>query len=524
MRSIHILFFFLVLCLLSCRKTGPFDIIIKGGSIIDGTGAPAQKGDIGIFQGKITVIGNLQNAKALRVIDASGLTVSPGFIDMHAHIEEIMDYPAAENHVRQGVTTVLGGPDGAGPWPFGKYLDSLENHFRLGINIAYLTGHNGIRWKVMGNENRRPTEAELERMKDMVRQAMLEGAFGMSTGLKYLPGTFAETSEVIELSKIAGSMGGIYTSHLREEGLGLLDAVKEAITIGKEASIPVVLTHHKVIGRKMWGSSRITTAWVDSARNAGIDVMMDQYPYTASFTGIAVMFPSWVLEGSREVVAKRLADKALRDSILSGIEFNIINDRGGGDIRLVQFGNVPWDTTLNGETLYDYAIRQGVKTDPASGAKLILDIQMKGGASCIFHAMSDEDVERIMKHPFTMIASDGGQGFPHPRAYGTFPRVLGRYVREKKLLGLEEAIHKMTGLPASRLGLADRGLLKNGYFADITIFDPGKIIDNATYEEPFQYPSGIEYVLVNGVVTVEKDALTNSRAGKVLRGPAYKSK
>jgi len=508
----------------SCKKSGPYDILIRNGNLVDGTGSPAFKADIGIRNDQITAIGRLENAEAGQVIDATGLTVSPGFIDVHVHIENIMDYPDAETHVRQGVTTVLGGPDGGGPWPFGKYLDSLSNHFKLGMNVAYLTGHNVIRGKVMGNVNRKPTEKELSLMKDMVKQAMEEGAFGMSTGLKYLPGTFAETSELIELSKVAAGMGGIYTSHLREEGLGLIEAVHEAITIGKEAHIPVILTHHKVIGRKMWGKSIITTGMVDSARNAGIDIMMDQYPYTASYTGISVMMPSWSIEGNKETVNKRLSDPALRDSILAGIEFNIMNDRGGGDIRLVQFGTVPWDTTLNGKTLYDFAVRSGVTPDPENGAKLVLEIMKKGGASCIFHAMSDDDVERIMKHPFTMIASDGGQESSHPRSYGTFPRVLGKYVREKKVLTIEEAVRKMTGLSAKRAGFSDRGLLAKGYKADITIFNPETITDKATYISPFVFPEGIEYVIVNGVITVDKGIFTKNRAGKVLRGPAYKAR
>ncbi len=281
----------LILVLLSCSKEKVhYDLIIEGGQVLDGTGSEPINTDLGIRAGVIVRIGDLEEAEAGERIDARGLTVSPGFIDLHAHIEPIMRLPDAESAVRQGVTTSVGGPDGGGPWPFGPYLDSLENHFSLGINVAYLTGHNVIRYEVMGNQNRKPTDAELQTMKDMVKSAMEQGAFGLSTGLKYLPGTFAETSEVIELSKVAGSMGGIYTSHLREEGLGLLKGVREAILIGREANIPIVLTHHKAIGKRMWGASKITTGLVDSARKAGIDVMMDQYPYTASSTGLAVLF------------------------------------------------------------------------------------------------------------------------------------------------------------------------------------------------------------------------------------------
>ena len=523
MRSafIFIVTFLLSLSLSFCGKIDSYDIKITGGSIIDGSGSEGFKADIGIRDGKIVSIGNLRNSKSAQTIDAAGFVVSPGFIDLHVHIESIMSHADAQSHLRQGVTTVLGGPDGSSPWPFGKYLDSLDSDYDTGINVAFLTGHNTIRRKVMGNYDRKPANEELNRMKEMVEQSMKEGAFGLSTGLKYLPGTFAEISEIIELSKVAGSMGGFYTSHLREEGLGLIEGVREAIIIARDADIPVVLTHHKVIGKPMWGKSTITVSLVDSARSMGLDVMMDQYPYTASCTGIGVLFPSWAIAGSTDDFKKRFDNPAIRDSILRGIEFNILNDRGGGDPRLIQFGTVKWDTTLEGKTLYDYALREGVNPDPLNCARLVVQILLKGAASCIYHVMTDEDVERIMKQQFTMVASDGGEDVPHPRSYGTFPRVLGRYVREKQILTLEEAIMKMTSLPAKRMGLDERGLLKEEYAADITIFDPNRIADRSTYEQPREYPVGIEYVIVNGSVALEKGKLTQNRSGKVLRGPAF---
>jgi N-acyl-D-aspartate/D-glutamate deacylase len=512
-----------------CAKDEKYDVIIEHGTVIDGTGKAGVAADVGIRDGKIIKVGDLGNAEATQHIDATGLTISPGFIDLHAHIEPIMRMPDAESHVRQGVTTALGGPDGGGPWPFGKYLDSLSNNFKLGMNVAYLTGHNTIRRKVMGNENRKPTPAELDTMRAMVASAMDEGAFGLSTGLKYLPGTFSETSEVIALSQVAGSRGGIYTSHLREEGLGLLAGVKEAIRIGRDANIPIVLTHHKAMGKPMWGASKITTGLVDSARAAGLDIMMDQYPYTASHTGLSVLIPSWALEGSADDFVKRVADKKLKARILEGIRFNLLNDRGGGDLKNIQFSNVTWDSTLQGKTLFDYVVLQGKEPNLDNGALATVEMQLKGSAGCIFHAMSEEDVVRIMQHPFTMHASDGsltkfGEDHPHPRAYGTFPRILGHYVREMKVLSLEEAIRKMTSLPAQRLSLNDRGIIKEGYVADIAIFDADRVIDKSTFEKPHQYPEGIEYVIVGGVVTVEKNKLTPNRAGKVLRGTEYLSR
>ncbi len=525
MRTTFITLLF-ILSLAGCTKPEHYDLIIEHGWVLDGTGTPAVQADLGIRDGRIAKMGDLAGAEATQRIDATGLTVSPGFIDLHAHIEPIMRMPDAESHVRQGVTTALGGPDGGGPWPFGKYLDSLSNNFQLGMNVAYLTGHNTIRRKVMGNANRKPTPAELDTMKAMVRKAMNEGAFGISTGLKYLPGTFSETSEVIALSEVAGSMGGIYTSHLREEGLGLLAGVREAILIGREAKIPIILTHHKAMGKPMWGASTTTTALVDSARAAGLDIMMDQYPYTASHTGLSVLIPSWALEGSAEDFKKRVSNKGERTRIMEGIKFNLLNDRGGGDLKNIQFSNVQWDSTLQGKTLYDYVVMQGKEPSLENGATATIEMQLKGSAGCIFHAMSEEDVVRIMQHPFTMHASDGGlakfgEDHPHPRAYGTFPRILGYYVREKKVLSLEEAIRKMTSLPAQRLNLTDRGVIKEGNIADITIFDAERVIDKATFVKPHQYPVGIEYVIVGGVVTVEKNAMTTNRGGKVLRGTDY---
>ncbi len=365
---------------------------------------------------------------------------------MHAHIEPIFRIPDATNFLLQGVTTALGGPDGGSPWPFGVHLDTLET-MELGMNVAYLVGHNTIRRQVMGMEDRAPTPEELASMKAYVKQAMEEGAFGISTGLKYLPGAFSKVDEVIELSKVAAARGGIYTSHLREEGLGLIEGVQEAITIGAKADIPIVLTHHKAMGVPMWGASVKTLSLVDSAREAGIDVMMDQYPYTASYTSLAVTIPAWAMDGGQKAFLMRVDDPILKDSILGGIEYNILNDRGGGDLRRIQLSRTPWDESLSGQTLHDWAEREGLEPNAVNGAKLILQAQLTGGGSAIYHIMDDEDVKRIMQHPMTMIASDGslnnlGEGWAHPRWYGTFPRVLGHYSRDEGVIDLPTAIQK----------------------------------------------------------------------------------
>jgi dihydroorotase/N-acyl-D-amino-acid deacylase len=511
---------------LRAQGRADYDLLIKGGTVVDGTGARGFRADVGVRGDRIVAVSRtpLAATRAKRVVDATGKVVAPGFIDLHAHLDPLLRLPDAESHVRQGVTTALGGPDGGGPWPFGAYLDSAAK-VGVGMNVAFLAGHNTIREAVMGMADRDPTPAELERMTGMVAQAMHEGAFGLSTGLKYLPGAFSHTPEVIALSKAAADSGGIYTSHLREEGLGLLEGVAEAIEIGRQAHIPVVLTHHKVVGKPMWGASVRTLAMVDSARAGGIDVMFDQYPYDATYTGIGVLAPAWASAGGDTAFARRVADRVLRDSIVKDIVANIMNDRGGGDISRVQLARVAWDTSLEGKTLADWAKQRGLPPTPETGADLVIEAMTRGGAGAIYHVLDEADVRRIMKDSLTMIASDGrltrpGEGQPHPRWYGTFPRVLGRYVREEHVLTLEEAVKKMTSMPAARLGLADRGRVAAGLNADLVVFDPKTVQDMATYENPHQYPRGIDYVVVNGKVEVDAGKFVGGRPGRVVRRPA----
>lgn len=518
MRSIAIIFS--LIYLISCQAPN-YDLLIKGGQVYDGSGSEAQSLDIAINGDQIVKMGRLGNAKAQRIIDATGKAVTPGFIDLHAHLDPIFRLSTCESHVRQGVTTALGGPDGGGPWPFGQYLDSLETH-GVGMNVAYLVGHNRIRRNIMELDNRAPTTEELEQMKGQVAMAMEEGAFGISTGLKYLPGTFSKVDEVIELSKVASNAGGFYTSHLREEGLGLIEGVQEAIVIARDAAIPVVLTHHKVVGKPMWGKSQQTLAMVDSARKAGLDVMIDQYPYTASHTSISILIPSWAMAGGQEAFEKRIANPSERKKIKEEILFNIINDRGGADLKRVQFSRVSWRRELEGKSLHDWCEMEGLPTTLEQGAEMVIQAQLNGGTGCIFHAMHQDDVNRIMQHPHTAIASDGrlskpGEGHPHPRAYGTFARILHKYVRDDQIISLPEAIRKMTGLPARRMGLADRGFLKEGYKADILVFDPGAVEEQGTFAAPHQYPVGFDFVLVNGELAIDEGKFQGIKAGKVLR-------
>lgn len=510
------------------KKGQSYEVVIKGGSVNTGNGEESIITDIGINADTIAFIGEIDISNSKRVIDAKGLVVAPGFIDMHAHLDPIFKYPDSKSNVTQGITTALGGPDGGGFWPFGESMDSISN-LKLGMNVAYLVGHNTVRKNVMGMDDRTPTPKELAEMKEMVELAMKEGAFGISTGLKYLPGAFSNVDEVIALSKSASKYGGIYTSHLREEGLGLIEGVEEAIKIGREANIPIVLTHHKVIGKPMWGSSVTTLGLVDTARNNGIDVMIDQYPYDASYTSISVLIPSWCRAGGRKEFLKRVEKEKLKDSILKGIEFNILNDRGGGDLDRVQLAKTPWDSTLSGKTLKFWAEREGMEPTPSNGAELVLRAEIEGGGTAIYHAMDEDDLIRIMQHPQTMIGSDGrltapGDSWPHPRWYGTFPRVLGRYVRDMKVIDLPTAIKKMTSMPADRLSLEKRGRLKVGNYADITIFNPETIMDKSSFLDPHQYSVGMEFVLINGVLMIDNGDFTENRSGEVLRGAAYDKK
>jgi dihydroorotase/N-acyl-D-amino-acid deacylase len=507
----------------SAQQAPRYDLLISGGMVLDGTGSPAVRADVAVKGDKIVAVSRapISRGSAARVIDAAGKTVSPGFIDLHAHNEAIFRMPDAESRVRQGVTTTLGGPDGGGPSPFGPYVDSVGK-LKLGINVAWLVGFGTIRQRVLGESARAPNPEELARMERMVGEAMHEGAFGISTGLFYVPQTYASTEEVIALSRVAADSGGFYTSHLRKEGIGVLDGVAEAIRIARDAHIPVVLTHHKVIGKAMWGASVKTLAMLDSARAAGLDVMADQYPYDASSTSFGVLVPAWAMADGDTAFARRVKDPVLRDSIIKGIIDILDNDRGGGDLHRPQFASVGWKPELNGKTLYDWAVERGVPPTSAGAAPLVIEGVLNGGASMVFHVMDEGDVQRIMKHPWTAIASDGslsrpGPSVPHPRNYGTFPRVLGRYVRELHVLTLPDAVRKMTSLPAWRLGLTDRGKIAPGLMADLVVFDPATVADQATNERPHQYPVGIDYVIVNGQVEVEGGKMTEARAGRVIR-------
>jgi N-acyl-D-amino-acid deacylase len=503
-----------------------YDLILRGGRIVDGTGSPWYRADLAVRGDTIARIAPSIHAPAARVIDVTGLVVAPGFIDIHTHARRgIFEVPTAENYVRQGVTTLLEGPDGSSSVPLGSFLQKVAST-RISPNFASFVGQGTVRTTVMGEVNRPATAEERERMRDLVRQGMEEGAFGLSSGLFYVPGTFTPTEEVVDLARVAGSLGGIYISHMRDEAKGVVDSVKETIAIGELGGLPTQITHHKIIGKKYWGRSVETLRLVDEARARGVDATIDQYPYTASSTSIgAALLPAWALEGGAAATRTRLKDPALRAKIKAESGTIIRDERGGGDPKNVVVARCDWDPSLNGLDLAAITAKRGLAVSIDNAADTAIWVVEQGGAQGIFHAISEEDLQRILVHPATMIGSDGeiplfGKNHPHPRSYGTFVRVLGEYVREKKLLSFEVAVQKMSAFPAQRLGLVDRGVLREGLKADIAVIDPRSVRDTATFEKPHSYAEGIAYVLVNGQVVFENGGMTSARPGRVLYGPA----
>jgi dihydroorotase/N-acyl-D-amino-acid deacylase len=519
MRRISLLFFVIG----SLYAQGPeFDIWISGGRILDGTGSPWFLGDIGIQGDTITYVGPPRAATAKQRLDARGKTVTPGFIDTHSHGRRgVFEVPSAENQIRQGVTTILEGPDGSSPLPVGEYLTRFSK-VPATTNFGLLVGQGTIRERVIGLADRKATPEEIQRMREIVRQSMREGAFGLSTGLFYLPGAFTPIEEVIELAKVAGEMGGVYTSHMRDEAAKITDSVEELIRIGEEGRLPAQVTHHKVMSGKNWGKSVETLRLVEEARQRGVDVTIDQYPYTASSTGLAALVPKWALEGGQKSFRERAGSATARARMRVDIIRNLKEDRGSGDLRNVVFASCAGDRTLAGKSLRDLT----GSDDFEKAAEHVVRLQEQGGCSCIYHAISEEDVERIMRYPGTMIASDGGipvfgQDVPHPRNYGTFARVLGRYVRERKVLTLEEAVRRMTSLPATRFRIMDRGLLRPGMKADVAVFDAATVIDKSEFGKPHQYAEGFAHVVVNGTAVLIDGKMQAARPGRALYGPGY---
>jgi len=496
------------------------DVLIKNGRILNGTGNSWYRGDVAVRDGKIWKIGALQNLPATKIIDAKGLIVAPGFIDVHTHIEDNEERnPTADNFIYDGVTTVVTGNCGASDTDIKTYFNKLDS-IKLSINVATLIGHNDVRKAVMGTAAHKPSEEEMRRMESIVDKAMQDGAVGFSTGLIYIPGTYSTTAEVLRLAKVAARYHGVYASHMRDEGDSVVEAIEEALSIGREAGMPVEISHFKLSGQQNWGRSRQTLPMIIKAREQGLDVTIDQYPYTASSTGLGTLLPDAVLADGQDSITARLQRPAVRRQVTAYM-LGKLKKRGLKHFSYPVVASYKADTMMNGKSIEQVNLLLGRKHTAAAETETVMDMMGKGGASMIFHGMSDEDVERIMGYPFNMFASDAsirvfGQGAPHPRGYGTNARILGKYVQEKSVLSLEEAVRRMTSLPAQKFGLNDRGLLKEGMAADIVVFDEKEVADVSTYEKPHAYSKGFWYVLVNGQLVVESGVHTGVRSGRVL--------
>jgi N-acyl-D-amino-acid deacylase len=496
------------------------DILILNGRIADGTGNPWYRADIAVRGNRIAAIGNLKTWQANRVIDAKAQIVAPGFIDVHTHIEgDEAENPQATNFIYDGVTSVITGNCGSSETDIEKYYAWLDS-LKLSVNVGTLLGQNDVRRAVMGRANREATEEELKRMDSIVIKAMEDGALGFSTGLIYIPGSYTPTYEIVRLAKIVSAYGGVYATHMRSEGDSVVPAIKEALHIGREANIPIEISHFKVSGQNNWGRSRETLALVEAARREGLDVTIDQYPYTASSTSLSTLLPDWALADGQDSIKARLADERLRDSIKNIMKKNLAK-RGQQHWEYAVVAYFSADTTYNGKSIAAINSMLGRPNTTDAEAELICRMMEKGGAGMVFHGMDEADVTYFMKYPFNMFASDAsirifGRGAPHPRGYGTNARVLARYVREQKIIPLEEAVRRMTSLPAQRFGLHDRGLIREGMAADMVVFDPETVQDNSTFNKPHQYSSGFSYVFVNGALTLEEGVHNGTRKGEIL--------
>ena len=523
------------------------DILIENGRILDGSGNPWFNGDIAIQDGKIAQIGVLKDQRARERVDAKGLIVAPGFIDIHNHSDAVpFVFPREEGRIVQGITTEIIGNCGVslspvfketqdllkkyvGPFCFEAPLrwdwTTLEDFFirlkevKIFSNMGSWIGHGTIRIAAMGFDNRKPTARELAKMKELVAQAMEQGAYGLSSGLIYPPGVYSDESEMIELCKVVAENGGVYTTHMRNEQDRVIDSVKETITVTEKSGVATIIAHHKTNGRKNWGKSHQTLQLIDEARERGLDITCDVYPYTASSTFLWALLPPWVQEGGIGKLLERLHSKEYRERIqgdfIQGIPgwANLVEGSGWDGIVI---SSCKKNRDLEGKTLQQIADAR--KGDPAETLFDIL-LEVKAEALMVLFGMAEEDVSNILRHPAVMVGSDAipSTGKPHPRYFGAFPRILRKYVREDKALSLQEAVRKMTSMPAQKLGLRDRGMIREGMWADVVIFDPETVEDKATFANPRQYPLGIPYVLVNGQFAVREGKITEALAGKVLR-------
>jgi N-acyl-D-amino-acid deacylase len=510
----------LVAASIATGSGGPrFDLVILGGRIVDGSGAAARRADVGITDGRIAAIGELASRDGRDAIDATGRVVAPGFIDVHTHADDITERPRAENFVRMGVTSIVAGNCGSSALDIAESLTRVRQ-IGASVNFATLIGHNTVRRAAMGTADRIPSIPELAKMKSLVWRAMTDGAVGFSTGLQYVPGTYARLPEIIELARVAGNAGGVYASHMRNEGTALEESVRETIRVGEAAGARIQISHLKVDSPSRWGASVTALELIDQARARGTVVNGDQYAYTAAGSSLGIRFPAWVLEGGRDEIAARLNDAATWTTIK--VEMGkLLAERGLADLSFASVASHQADPSLNGLTMKQVAARLKGSDTADAQFEAARDMMLRGGASMVYHFMSEEDVERIMKHPQIAVASDSsvllpGEGIPHPRGYGNNVRVLGEYVRKRRVLTLEEAIRKMTSLPAAQFRFARRGLIREGFAADLVVFDPSAVADTATFDRPHAFAAGLPHVIVNGVPVVRNGEHTGARSGQVL--------
>jgi N-acyl-D-amino-acid deacylase len=552
-----LLFSFVSIANTTSAQTPQFDLLIKNGRIVDGSGRPGYLADLAIKDDRIVRIGKLKNATAARVIEAAGMVVAPGFIDMLGQSESyLLIDPRAMSKVMMGVTTeVTGEGDSIAPvnerlikeqedfnrrynltidWrTLGEYFTRLEKQ-GAGVNLATFVGATQVRAFVVGFDNRPPTPAEMEQMKQMVADAMKDGALGLSTSLQYVPARFAKTDEIVELAKVAHQYGGIYATHQRSEANALDESLAEVFEIARRAQIPVEIWHLKAAYKKNWGRMPEVLAKIRRARAQGLDITADVYPYVAASTSLSACLPPWVLEGGTEKMLSRMGDMRIRQQLKKALPAdskeweNIYLGSGGAPGVLIGSVVNPELESFQGKRLSQIAAEQNKEPLDALFDLIVAD---HGQTGAIYFMMNEADLRAAMKSPFVSFCTDSGaravdgplsRAKSHPRGWGSYPRILGRYVRNEHQLTLEQAVHKMTGMPAKRVGLRERGLLREGFYADVAIFDPKRVVDKATFEAPNQYPEGINYVIVNGQVSVDEGKRTSALAGRPLRGPGYK--
>ncbi len=501
-----------------------FDLIIKNGRIIDGSSNPYFIADIGIKGKKIKRIGFIDEKEGEKVINANGFIISPGFIDVHTHTEEILLRPSIENYIFQGVTTVMAGNCGSHEFPLKEFFKKLRKK-RISLNFGSLVGHNTIREKVMGKKNAEPTEEEMQRMEKLLEKELKAGGLGLSTGLEYIPGTFSKTEELVRLGKVVAKYHGIYATHMRNEDIMIKSAIEEAIKVGEENKIPVEISHIKLCSEEVWGKLELIMKPLEDARRRGVEIFMDQYPYVHTSTNISIMIPPYALEGGIEGFKERVKNIDFREMIKKEIIEKRLVSSKIDKLKNIIIASYEYNPSYNGKSIEEILLMRGAKVELENASELIIEIVENGDASAVFLQMNENDVKALMKIPYLLIASDGGvqflgKGFPHPRSYGTFPRVISKYVREENVLSLEDAIRKMTSLPAQVFRIKNRGLIKESFFADLVIFDFEKIKDNATFQNPHQYPKGIIYVIVNGKIVVDNGKQTGEYPGMIIKNDA----